>query len=127
VTGTVGRDAYDPACVVADVISGEEMWPSLRLVRGPDRGVMLIPRYVESGVAASSRGGGRTDDSGLFGVCVFPRCARRGVNGNEDFAVGLKAELRVGVKGLAGMPLLCLSGFVDGVGMAGRVTGERRN
>jgi hypothetical protein len=68
-----------------------------------------------------------TDDSGLFGVCVFPRWARRGVNGTEDFAVGLKAELRVGVKGLAGMPLLCLSEFVDGVGMAGRVTGERRN
>lgn len=58
---------------------------------------------------------------------MFPRCARRGVNGNEDFAVGLKAELRVGVKGLAGILLLCLSEFTDGVGMAGRVTGERRN
>ena len=88
---------------------------------------MLSPRYVESGVTASSRGGRTTDDSDRFGVCVFPRCARRGVSGNEDFAVGLKAELSVGVKGLAGMPLLCLSEFVDGVGMAGRLTGERRN
>lgn len=58
---------------------------------------------------------------------MFPRCARRGVNGDGDFAVGLNAELRVGVNGLAGMPLLCLSAFADGVGMAGRVIGERRN
>lgn len=67
-TEPVGRDVYDPACVAADVISGDEMYPSLRLLRGPDRGVILIPRYVGSGVATSSRGGGTTDDSGLFGV-----------------------------------------------------------
>lgn len=106
-------------------VEGES--PPIRDTRAPDRGVIFPLSFEVAGDRKSSLremdaalgSGRRARRGGLTGDEIFGP-ASLGVNGLFEFR---KAVLNVGVKGLAGVPLFCLSRGMVGQGVSGKSAG----